>query len=77
MVDFDLTEKHSLLNLEPPAHTRLRMLVNRAFVSRQVEQLRPRIRQLAHEMIDGFEAEGSIDLLKAFAAPIPPSSSPR
>jgi unspecific monooxygenase len=33
---FDLTEKYSLLALEPPAHTRLRTLVNRAFVSRNV-----------------------------------------
>jgi cytochrome P450 len=71
VADFDLTEKYSLLNLEAPAHTRLRMLVNRAFVSRQVELLRPRIRTLANEMINGFEAEGSIDLIKAFAAPIP------
>jgi cytochrome P450 len=70
-VDFDLTEQHSLLNLEPPAHTRLRTLVNRAFVSRQVELLRPRIRQLAHEIIDGFEGEKRVDLIKAFAAPIP------
>ncbi|MBE7731486.1 cytochrome P450 [Devosia faecipullorum] len=69
--DFDLTEKYSLLNLEAKAHTRLRTLVNRAFVSRQVEQLRPRIRQLAHEMIDAFEGEDSVDLIKAFAAPIP------
>lgn len=68
---FDLTEKHSLLNLEPPGHTRLRTLVNRAFVSRHVEQLRPRIIRLANEMIDGFEGEDSIDLIKAFAAPIP------
>ncbi len=71
VADFDLTEKYSLLNLEPPDHTRLRTLVNRAFVSRQVEQLRPRIRQLAHELIDGFEENDSIDLIKAFAAPIP------
>ncbi len=71
VADFDLTEKYSLLNLEAPAHTRLRTLVNRAFVSRQVEQLRPRIRQLAHEIIDGFEGEESVDLIKAFAAPIP------
>jgi cytochrome P450 len=69
--DFDLTEKYSLLNLEAQAHTRLRTLVNRAFVSRQVEQLRPRIRQLAHELIDGFEGNDSVDLIKAFAAPIP------
>jgi unspecific monooxygenase len=68
---FDLTEKHSLLNLEPPAHTRLRTLVNRAFVSRHVEQLRPRIIALANEMIDRFEHEDSVDLIKAFAAPIP------
>jgi unspecific monooxygenase len=68
---FDLTEKHSLLNLEPPAHTRLRTLVNRAFVSRHVEQLRPRIVRLANEMIDQFEGEQPVDLIKAFAAPIP------
>ena len=71
VADFDLAEKNSLLNLEAPAHTRLRTLVNRAFVSRQVEQLRPRIRKLAHEIIDGFEGEESVDLIKAFAAPIP------
>ena len=69
--DFDLTEKYSLLTLEPPAHTRLRTLVNRAFVSRHVEQLRPRIVRLANEMIDSFEGQGSVDLIKAFAAPIP------
>lgn len=71
VADFDLTEKYSLLNLEPPAHTRLRLLVNRAFVSRQVELLRPRINQLANEIIDGFEGGDSVDLIKAFAAPIP------
>jgi cytochrome P450 len=68
---FDLTEKYSLLTLEPPAHTRLRTLVNRAFVSRNVEQLKPRIERLANEMIDGFEADGTVELIKAFAAPIP------
>lgn len=68
---FDQTEKYSLLQLEPPAHTRLRTLVNRAFVSRNVEQLRPRIARLAHELIDRFEGDGSVELLKAFAAPLP------
>jgi cytochrome P450 len=68
---FDLTEKYSLLALEPPAHTRLRLLVNRAFVSRHVEQLRPRIEKLANEIIDGFAADGGVELIHAFAAPIP------
>jgi cytochrome P450 len=68
---FDQTEKFSLLTLEPPDHTRLRGLVNRAFVSRNVEQLRPRIERLAHELIDGFAADGEVELLRAFAAPLP------
>jgi cytochrome P450 len=68
---FDLTEKYSLLSLEPPAHTRLRGLVNRAFVSRHVEQLRPRIERLANELIDGFVGNGEVELIRAFAAPIP------
>jgi cytochrome P450 len=68
---FDQTEKYSLLTLEPPSHTRLRTLVNRAFVSRNVEQLRGRIERLTNELIDGFESDGEVELLKAFAAPIP------
>ena len=68
---FDQTEKYSLLALEPPAHTRLRTLVNRAFVSRNVEQLRPRIARLANELIDGFEADGRAELLKSLAVPVP------
>ena len=68
---FDQTEKYSLLQLEPPAHTRLRTLVNRAFVSRNVEQLRPRIERLANELIDGFADKREVELLKAFAAPLP------
>ncbi len=68
---FDAIERHSLLELEPPEHTRLRGLVNRAFVSRQVERLAPRIAALAHELIDGFERRGEADLIAAFATPIP------
>lgn len=64
-------ESHSLLELEPPEHTRLRKLVNRAFVARAVEALRPEIATLAHELIDDFPKDGSFDLLKAFCEPIP------
>lgn len=69
--DFDHVEKFSMLELEPPTHTRLRTLVNRAFVSRQVERLRPRIEVLAHELIDRFEPKGEADLIADFATPIP------
>src|ERR1700722_9122458 len=47
--------RHSLLELEPPEHSRLRNLVNRAFVSRQVERLAPRIAALTNDLIDGFK----------------------
>lgn len=62
-------EASSMLEREPPAHTRLRKLVNRAFVSRQVERLRPRIAALAHELIDRL-APGD-DLIAGFCEPIP------
>lgn len=68
---FDRVERGSLLELEPPAHTRLRTLVNRAFVSRAIERLRPRIESLAHELIDRFPDGEPLDLLPAFATPIP------
>ena len=71
VAEFDAVEAHSLLEREPPVHTRLRTLVNRAFVSRQIERLRPRIEKLAHDLIDGFEDQRKTDLLPAFATPIP------
>lgn len=71
LADFDAIEMHSMLELEPPVHTRLRTLVNRAFVSRQVERLRPRVEALANELIDGFPRGEAFDLLPAFASPLP------
>jgi cytochrome P450 len=71
LAPFDALERHSILELEPPEHTRLRNLVNRAFVSRRIEKLGPRIAALAHERIDAFAHEGSADLVAEFAAPIP------
>jgi cytochrome P450 len=68
---FDALEEHSLLEREPPVHTRLRTLVHRAFVSRQVERLKPRLESLCHQLIDGFEGTGSVDLISAYASPLP------
>jgi unspecific monooxygenase len=64
-------EKHSLLELEPPVHTRLRGLVNRAFLSRQVERLRDKLSILCNELIDTFETKDEVDLLPHYATPIP------
>lgn len=70
LAPFLALERWSLLELEPPRHTRLRGLVNRAFVSREVERLAPRIATLTHTLIDRFPA-GEVELLSAFATPIP------
>ena len=71
LADFDRAESKSLLELEPPEHTRLRTLVNRAFVSRHIERLRPEIAALAHALIDSFKPRGSVELLAEFAEIIP------
>jgi cytochrome P450 len=71
LANFDRIERHSLLEMEPPEHTRLRRLVNRAFVSSQIERLRPQIETLCHRLIDGFMDAGEVDLLSAYATPIP------
>jgi unspecific monooxygenase len=68
---FDKAEEHSLLEIEPPEHTRLRTLVNRAFVSRHVEKMTPEIEDLANRLIDNFEKDGKTELLSTFADIIP------
>lgn len=62
---------NSMLEREPPVHTRLRTLVNRAFVSRNIERLRPRISVLANELIDRIEPQHGAELIEAYATPIP------
>jgi cytochrome P450 len=64
-------EQHSLLELEPPIHTRLRGLISRAFLSRQIERLRPFLLNLANGLIDQFETQDEVELLTAYATPIP------
>jgi cytochrome P450 len=69
--DFDAVDEHSMLEREPPVHTRLRSLVNRAFVTRRIETFRSVIAAIANELIDAFPAGRPFDLLEAFATPIP------
>ena len=60
----------NLLTLDPPDHTRLRSLVQRAFTPRLVEQLRDRIQLLCHELLDKAAARQPIDLVGEFALPL-------
>ena len=70
LTPFQALEAHSLLELEPPRHTRLRALVARAFTSRAVASLAPGVEALCHRLIDAFPS-GSFDLLTAYAERVP------
>lgn len=67
-VDFDAIDACSILELEPPDHTRLRGLINRAFVSRHVEALGPEIAAEASKAMDAFSDVP--DIIADFAEPI-------
>ncbi|MFD6454014.1 cytochrome P450 [Nocardia sp. NPDC060220] len=60
-----------MLGTDPPAHTRLRKLVNKAFTSRQVALLRPRIEQITASLLDAMGDRDEVDLMNDFANPLP------
>ncbi len=61
----------SMLDRDPPDHTRLRRLVSKAFTPRAIEALRPRITALVDEMLDAAGHQGQVDLVDALAFPLP------
>jgi cytochrome P450 len=60
-----------MLNKDGSDHRRLRRLVTKAFTPRIVERLRPRIQEIADELIDRVEARGEMELVETFAFPLP------
>jgi cytochrome P450 len=62
---------HHMLNADPPDHTRLRRLVSAAFTARRTEALRPRIQEITDQLLDELASAGEVDLLDAFAFPLP------
>lgn len=70
LAPFYAVEAHSMLELEPPRHTRLRGLVLRAFTSRRIAALQPEITQLCHDLADSLP-DGDFDLLKHFGQRLP------
>ena len=66
-----LGQVQTLLTVDPPAHTRLRGVINRAFTPRRVELLRPRIEAIAQELLDAVPPGGDLELMTAFAQPLP------
>jgi pimeloyl-[acyl-carrier protein] synthase len=61
----------SMLDRDPPDHTRLRSLVSKAFTPRVVEGLRPHIQEIVDGLLQRVGGAGSMDLIEAFAYPLP------
>ncbi|HLJ50443.1 MAG TPA: cytochrome P450 [Bryobacteraceae bacterium] len=56
---------------DPPAHTKQRGLISRAFTPRMIANLEPRIRELSRELLDGLGERREIDLAAEFSVPLP------
>jgi len=62
---------NSMITTDDPEHRRLRNLVHKAFTPRNIRQLGESVEILSHDLLDDLEKQGDVDLLKAFALPIP------
>lgn len=61
----------TMLTSDPPAHTRLRKLVSKAFTPRAVEEMRPRIQGIVDSILDEAAQRGGMDLPVDLAYPLP------
>jgi hypothetical protein len=61
----------TMLSIDPPAHTRMRSLANKAFTPRVVERSRPHIAEIANELLDALPEPGSLDVVADLAVPLP------
>ncbi len=64
-------EMRSMLRLDPPDHTRLRSLVNKAFTPRAVQSLKPRVEELVDELLDDIDPGQPFDVMEKLAYPLP------
>ncbi len=71
LVDNDVPAEGTLIGLDPPAHTRLRKMLAKAFTPSRVAGMEDRIRALANGLVDGFAVDGETELLQRFAFPLP------
>jgi len=62
--------RQSLLFADPPAHTRLRALVSRAFTPRMIEGLRPRVEATASALLQAGQKGGNLDVVNEYALPL-------
>jgi cytochrome P450 len=62
---------HSIIRKDPPSHTRVRKLANKAFTRGIVAQLEPEVRTRCNNLIDAFAADGHCDFVEQFSTQLP------
>ncbi len=67
----DFGDHQMMLMADPPHHTRLRRTINREFTPRAAERLRPRIRDLARQIVDAVIDRGECDFVTDVAGEMP------
>ena len=68
---FESTFLKMMLFSDPPDHTRLRSLANKAFTPRAVENIRSQIQNTVNEILDGVQPNGRMDIIADLAYPLP------
>lgn len=71
LADPDVEDEPVMLRRDPPDHTRLRGLVNKAFTPRAIEMLRSRVEEIADELLADLAKRREFDLIADFAVPLP------
>jgi cytochrome P450 len=61
----------TMLSIDPPAHTRMRHLVNKAFTPRVIERSRPHIAEIAEQLLDDLPDPRELDVVRDIAIPLP------
>jgi cholest-4-en-3-one 26-monooxygenase len=69
--DEALEVRRSLIETDPPDHTRLRRIVSSAFTPRKVREYEQFTREITNELLDHVVAEGEVDLVETLTAPLP------
>ncbi len=66
-----LARPRTLLDNDPPSHTRYRRLVSKAFAPRKIAELRPFVESVADSLIDAWDDPSSVELVPEFSVPLP------
>ena len=61
----------SMLQSDPPDHTRLRALIVKVFNANSIEEMRPKIKKIVNDVIDAVEPHGQMDVIRDLAFPLP------